>query len=236
MWYAIVAIVALGVGVGLGLGIEKLGQYMYYKRMGSGASTIELRKVYDEQSAELAAKKAVVGTVFLGDSITEQYDIEQYYPNKGYLNRGIGGNIGVQILDRMDGNVLVMQPKRIILLIGTNDLYFGFAPSKVVSTIGEIVDNIRQKSPQTQVIVEGVYPLNSTLLNDPNRNNANVLLINKGLVELCEKEKLQYVDTHKLLADSDGQLVKEYTRDGLHLNANGYVALTKFLQSEIENL
>jgi hypothetical protein len=66
-------------------------------------------------------------TVFLGDSLTEGFDLAKYFPGHLTLNRGIisdhigiGGDQGV--LQRLDVSVADCHTSRVILLIGVNDL------------------------------------------------------------------------------------------------------------------
>src|ERR1044071_5464973 len=43
--------------------------------------------------------------VFLGDSITEAWKLEEFFPGKGYINRGIGGQTTPQMLIRFRTDV-----------------------------------------------------------------------------------------------------------------------------------
>ena len=60
--------------------------------------------------------------VFLGDSITDGWKLEEYFPGKPYVNRGIGGQTTPQMLARMYADVIALKPKVMILLAGTNDI------------------------------------------------------------------------------------------------------------------
>src|SRR5689334_16164504 len=60
--------------------------------------------------------------VFMGDSITDLWRLDEYFPGKGYVNRGIGGQTTPQMLVRMYPDVIDLKPAAMIVLAGTNDI------------------------------------------------------------------------------------------------------------------
>jgi lysophospholipase L1-like esterase len=60
--------------------------------------------------------------VFMGDSITDLWRLDEYFPGKGYVNRGIGGQTTPQMLVRMYPDVINLKPAVMVLLAGTNDI------------------------------------------------------------------------------------------------------------------
>jgi len=66
------------------------------------------------------------------------------------------------------------------------------------------------------------------------RENKRISEINKILKEMCEKEKLTYIDMYDLLTDKSGDLDLDYTVDGLHINEKGYEVITKKLMEYID--
>ena len=60
--------------------------------------------------------------VFFGDSITDIWKLEDYFPGKPYLNRGIGGQTTPQMLVRFRQDVIDLHPKAVVILAGTNDI------------------------------------------------------------------------------------------------------------------
>lgn len=67
-------------------------------------------------------------TVFLGDSITEYYPVEEafgsYTKNTGSLvyNRGISAETSGHMKERLADTVLNIRPRNVVMLIGTNDI------------------------------------------------------------------------------------------------------------------
>ena len=60
--------------------------------------------------------------VFLGDSITDGWNLAQSFPDKPYVNRGISGQTTPQMLVRMYPDVIDLKPAALIILAGTNDI------------------------------------------------------------------------------------------------------------------
>ena len=73
--------------------------------------------------------------LFLGDSLTDYFDLETYFPGKPVVNSGIAGNTTDQILESMKTRVYDYNPSKVFLLIGTNDLRDGKAQEAVVQNV-----------------------------------------------------------------------------------------------------
>ncbi|MEG1608475.1 MAG: GDSL-type esterase/lipase family protein [Clostridia bacterium] len=234
----IIAIASLGVGIAIGIGCFELGQMLYYKKLGATTQvgTIKRGENFDKESQLLAEQNADIDTIFVGDSMTEQYDIAKFFKNKNYLNRGIGFNFTLQVLDRLQPQVLLLKPKRIVLLIGTNDLYFGYRPTQIAEHIQDIIVKAKTTLPTVKMVIQQVVPLNESMSPDLNRTNNNIALVNQLLVNVCKDTDSQLVNSSKDLIDQNGQLIKKYTVDGLHLNDDGYQILTNCLKKNVENL
>src|SRR5580704_12217701 len=69
--------------------------------------------------------------VFFGDSITDMWKIEEYFPGKPYLNRGIGGQTTPQMLVRFRQDVIDLHPKVVVILAGTNDISGNTGPMRL---------------------------------------------------------------------------------------------------------
>src|SRR5215471_16575178 len=69
--------------------------------------------------------------VFLGDSITDGWHIDEYFPGKPYINRGIGGQTTPQMLVRFRQDVIDLQPKLVVILAGTNDIAGNTGPMRL---------------------------------------------------------------------------------------------------------
>ena len=112
------------------------------------------RKAIFENSAD--TKNEVI---FLGNSITEGGDWKTLFPDINVINRGISGDVTDGILFRLN-EVTASQPKRIFLMIGTNDLARGRSIDYVIKGTEQIIDQIKKETPNTLIYLHDyLYPI-----------------------------------------------------------------------------
>lgn len=173
--------------------------------------------------------------VFLGDSITEYYPLDEFYDDLPTINSGKAGWRTDQILDEIDSLVYIYNPTKVFLLIGTNDIEQGKSINDIVTNIEQITKRIEKKRPRTKIYIESIYPINNT--NDEkinhatvgSRNNTIIKKINKEIKKYCNEKDYTYIDVYNNLTDKKGNLKLEYTEEGLHLSSLGYIKVTKIL-------
>lgn len=184
------------------------------------------RENYRILNEEFALKNQ---TVLLGDSITDFFNwYELFYDfskNSGQAvyNRGISGDTTDRLLERLYENVLNIEPKNIVLLIGTNDIGRGLPLSMSVENVSKIIEESKKVCPDINFILQAVYPINRGMRDKfEKRSNKKIDLMNKEFIKLSEKYNCIWVDITDKLKDETENLKKEYTFDGLHLNVNAY--------------
>ncbi len=168
--------------------------------------------------------------LFLGDSITDFYPLEEYYDNIPVVNSGVAGNKTTDILSNMKERVYQYNPTKVFLLIGTNDLDSSDVDT-TFNNIKKIINEIKENRREASIYVESVYPVNSLIENNAvnNRDNEKIRKLNKKLSNYCDDGNCTYINLFKELKDEDGNLKSNYTEDGLHLNSLGYVVVTRCL-------
>ena len=167
--------------------------------------------------------------LFLGDSITDFYDLDEYYEGLPVVNSGIDGNDTQDILDDMENRVYQYNPSKVFLLIGTNDIDHGDSLDSIVDNIEKILLEIRENRPYAELYLESIYPVMEGEKAVNSRTNEKIMTINDKLEEFCEKEQITYIDMFDLLVDSSSEKVQinpKYTKDGLHLSDEGYDVVT----------
>lgn len=162
--------------------------------------------------------------IFLGDSITEGYNLDQYYSNYPVVNSGVGGYTTDQILEKLDKMVYRYNPTKVFLLIGTNDITQDRSQEHIINNIKQIIDNIKKNRRYTEIYVESIYPINPR--KEKLRDNGLINSINNDIKQLCEERDVTYINVHDLLIDDQGNLKSEYSNDGLHLTEKGYDVVT----------
>lgn len=179
--------------------------------------------------------------VFLGDSITALYDLNKYYDGLPVVNSGISGETTEDIVNNLQDRVYKYNPSKVIILIGINDIERKIIKEKTIENITKIVTQIKDNKPNCEIYLESIYPINNG--NEKKidhsmvgiRTNDQVVSLNKNLVELSKKEKINYIDLYDKLLDKDGNLKIEYTKEGLHMSDEGYEFITKYIKKHVLN-
>lgn len=199
-----------------------------------GGTEIARKTQHYAQLADYTEKNA---TVFFGDSITELCKTDSLYceytakTGTPVINRGISAECTDSMLERLDESIISIEPKNLVMLMGVNDLNQGVSPDKITDNIREIIIRVKEKSPDTNIILQAVYPINSNRdslyerIQLKGRENSAIKALNEKLKELAEQEKITFLDVTDLLSDENGDLREEYTFDGLHPNVDGYLAV-----------
>lgn len=171
--------------------------------------------------------------VFLGDSQTAQAEWhEMFRSEQAILNRGISGDYVAGTLERLP-EVLRHQPTKIFLLIGVNDLIFGSEVADIERVYRDIVQKIRAESPDTELYLQSILPVNNEIRRS-GTNNEKITALNARIAEVARDYALPYIDLNTLLQDADGNLAAKFSEDGLHLNGLGYAVWVKEVRHWVE--
>lgn len=199
-----------------------------------GVYYLERRARFAAEAPALAAKWPAP-TVFVGDSITEQFDFRKWLPRRRVINRGIGGDkIGgwryYGVLDRLECSVFRLRPARVYLLIGINDmLYWDTPDAEMRKGYAALLDAIRAGAPDTRLVVQSLLPLTGEWSGAERR----VREFNRFLQDLTAEKGVRFWDIHDSFCDMHGFLREEFTNDGLHLTPAGYAHWAGLLESEL---
>lgn len=168
--------------------------------------------------------------VFLGDSITEFCDLERFYLGLRAVNQGIAGDVTGGMLERVDEDVCALAPAVAVVHGGINDIFVSVDDDTIVDNLLAIVGRIRDELPNTQVIVQSVYPVEGFGAYDL---TGHIQAVNERLEALAGEGGYAYADVYTALAAADGQLTHGYADDGLHPNDAGYAAARPVLAQAI---
>ncbi len=168
--------------------------------------------------------------IFLGNSITNYCDWGELLGMPNIKNRGINGDDIPGVIKRLD-KILESKPLKIFLLIGTNDLWRKRTVEQIVSDYEKVVEEIRRKSPETQLYLQSILPTHE----NPNRNNLDIMKINESISQIAQKNSLTYIDLFGLFKTPANELNMAYSIDGLHLNGQGYLLWRDVLPEYVRN-
>lgn len=186
-------------------------------------------KHYSEANAKLLPLGTLPRVVFLGDSITAAWHLNEAFPGRDFLNRGIAGQTTTQMLGRFPQDVVLTHPKAVVILAGTNDIAHGIPASAIEDTLTMMGDLAK---------VHGIKPIFASLLPvgaeaAKTRSPGVIQQVNRWLKEYCSREGFTYLDYYGALASADGQLPSDVSDDGLHPNARGYSVMSPVLLEAI---
>lgn len=187
---------------------------------------------HDAKEVKVVNKLLDNNYVFLGDSITAGYDLEEFFPDLPMVNSGVPGYRAKDIISRLDNMVYRYNPSKVFLLIGTNDISRGKDKEYIIGRISKIIDEIKENRKYTEIYVESIYPINSSKVK--NRKNDFINELNIEIKDLCKEKEINYIDIHKLLIDENGELKEEYSDDGLHITYEGYEVITQELEKYLK--
>ena len=170
--------------------------------------------------------------VFLGNSITAGTDWNELLQIKRARNRGISGDITFGVLQRLD-EVIEGSPDKVFILIGINDISRNIPDSFIIGNYKKMISRIQAGSPKTKIYLQTLMPVNNTFTQFKNHYNKDeqIAAINAAIKSIAAAYKVTLIDLHPQLLDGEGKLKKEFTQDGLHLNAAGYQHWAELLKS-----
>lgn len=178
--------------------------------------------------------------VFYGDSITNKYDIENFFPANNIINSGISGDKASDLIERINDDVYRYNPSKVFILIGINDLNHDVDEDEILNNIQEIITGIKINRKYAKIYVESIYPINKEYMEEKDYrfneelDNDDIIEFNKKIEEICKKNSITYIDVFDSLLDEDGNLNKEYSKEGLHLNDVGYLKVSETLSKYIK--
>ena len=197
--------------------------------------------------------------VFMGDSITDFWNLEQYFPGKPYVNRGIGGQTTPQMLVRMYPDVIELKPAAMVVLAGTNDIARNTGPEtdemiqQNIMAMTELAQHHGIKVILCSVLPVSDYPYQRSQnapaapapagRGGPPRIAAkmtdshpagDILKLNAWMKDYASTAGAIYADYFSAVVDANGMLKEGYSDDGLHPNAKGYALMAPVAEAAIE--
>ncbi len=197
---------------------------------------------YRSANAELKRpKRGEDRVVFFGDSITDIWHLDEYFPGKPYVNRGIGGQTTPQMLVRFRQDVINLRPKVVVILAGTNDIAGNTGPMRIEDIeagYASLADLARANN--IKVIYSSVLPVHNYTEKSKDffaqRSPEKILVLNNWLRSYCAlvSNGCTFLDYFSAMVDEKGLLKKDLADDGLHPNAAGFKIMAPMAEAAIE--
>ncbi|MCW5965158.1 MAG: hypothetical protein KIT83_14060 [Bryobacterales bacterium] len=179
--------------------------------------------------------------VFLGDSITDGWRLEEYFPGDDFVNRGISGQTTGQMLGRFKQDVIDVNPAAVVILAGTNDIGRG-VPQEIIEDNLAMMFDLADKH-RIKVIVCTLLPVSDyakdrgdRFVQTQRRPPTRIKMLNEWMKVAIRNRRYRLVDYHLVMADDAGFLKRDSSDDGLHPNATGYRAMSTHVLSAIRDV
>jgi lysophospholipase L1-like esterase len=176
--------------------------------------------------------------VFFGDSITDLWKLEDYFPGKPYLNRGIGGQTTPQMLVRFRQDVIDLHPRAVVILAGTNDIAGNTGPMRledIEANYASLAELARAN--HIAVVFSSVLPVHNYTPKSQDffaqRPPEKIRSLNRWLQDYGAANGLVYLDYFTALGDDKGLLKRDLAEDGLHPNVAGYKIMAPLAEAAI---
>lgn len=178
--------------------------------------------------------------VFFGDSITENWNLAEYFPGRPFINRGIHSQTTSQMLLRFRADVIELKPRVVVILAGTNDLERRVPLESIEANIASMAEPASAVG--IRVVLASILPVRDVKTlsgrETPNttlRTPAQIAALNERLKRYSTEKGFVYLDYFSAVADENGMLKPELSADGLHPNANGYEVMKPLAEEAIKS-
>lgn len=205
---------------------------------GNGAANVR-RGFFNFWNEQIIREDVAVGTVFLGDSITELWNLDVYFqPALGEIiqNRGISGDLAAVMARRFEADVIQLRPRNVVILAGTNDVADMIREKKgddeIINSVSGWIEQMMDSatSAEIKVFVCSILPTHDQYRLHEERTELRAR-INERIKAACVAKGCFYVDYAAEMSDPAGNLRKNLARDGLHPHYAGYEIMTRVLKT-----
>jgi lysophospholipase L1-like esterase len=190
-----------------------------------------------ELLAERARRHADAQLVFVGDSITQGWEgpgqpvWAERYGTRGALNLGVSGDRTEHVVWRLrQGHLDGLEPRVLVLMIGTNDTGAGRTPERIADGVATILDELTRGMPRTTILLLAIFPRGRQPKDPMRSNNAAA---NRLLQTMADGERVRWVDIGDAFLEIDGYLDEAVMPDALHLSEDGYRRWAEALEPEL---
>lgn len=187
-------------------------------------------KRYAEANSRVLPPGANARVVFLGDSITDNWHLNEYFTGRDFINRGIAGQVTGQMLGRFKADVIDLRPRAVLILGGINDISRGTPLNIIESNLVTMAELARLH--QIKVIFASVLPAGHQQTALPRET---IQQLNSWTQNYCIQSGSTYVDYYATMRDPAGYLQTDLADDGLHPNSKGYRIMAPLALTAIDH-
>jgi lysophospholipase L1-like esterase len=161
--------------------------------------------------------------VFLGNSLTELFNVNDYFADTTLLNCGIVGDLSEGLVKRID-NIAKLKPEKLFIEIGINDIIEKISLDDICDNYRKLIKKVQAQSPQTKIYIQSNLPViinRPSFLTDDKDVNNRVIKQNENLKKIAKEFNLTYIDIHSAFIKYPN-LNELFVPDGIHLTPTAY--------------
>lgn len=161
--------------------------------------------------------------VFLGNSLTELFFLDDYFADSTFLNCGIVGDFTEGLTKRID-DVARLKPEKLFIEIGINDIIEKIELDDICDNYREVIKKMQAHSPQTKIYIQSNLPViinRPSFLTDDKDVNNRILKQNENLKKIAKEFNLTYIDIHTAFVKHPN-FNELFVPDGVHLTPTAY--------------
>jgi acyl-CoA thioesterase-1 len=189
---------------------------------------------YHGDNTQLAPAAGEKRVIFFGDSITDAWRGDAFFPGKNYVNRGISGQTTAQMLLRFREDVIRLRPAVVVILAGTNDIAQNQGPipmQAIEDNLQSVAELCRANGAQT--VLCSVLPAFEYGWHPGLHPAEKIPVLNKWIEAMCAKKHFVFLNYYPALVASNGGMKPELSGDGVHPNAAGYALMSPLASAAI---
>lgn len=234
----VVLIGALVASIGLNVYLYQKGRDYYLQLNAIRLDPLDI-DAFPDDGLTPVQQKSHPTIVFFGDSRAAEWPTPTELKDVSFINRGIGAQTSTQVVWRFAEHIAPLQPDKIILQVGINDLktipLFPEQKDVIVRNCKANIQTIVELSLEVgakEVILTTIFPLGQIPLERRplwSEDVASAIEEVNLFIRSLADDRVTVLDTGQILAGGDGIILPQYSRDFLHLNSAGYTVLNQAL-------
>ena len=186
------------------------------------------------------AKRGGIDLLFLGDSITQNWEgvgkatWNQYYGGMKAAAFGVGYDRTQHLLWRLqNGEGTGFSPKAVVLMIGTNNIGLN-TPAEIAAGISAIVQEVRTRFSGAKILLLGIFPRDLP----GSRNRSLVAETNRLIAPLNDGRHVFYLDLADKFIGADGVIPAALIANNppLHPTAQGHAVWAEAIKEPLARL
>ncbi len=197
------------------------------RRLGLAEYEISAREEHLIRGWERSLAGCSANIVFFGDSITCGGKWTEYFEGSDVCSLAVPGDRVDQALYRAD-MVVQLAPRKIFILLGVNGSNDANYKEALQKNYSELIEKFVVTG--AEVYIQSILPTRSPSTVENDRINA----ANEILQNIADKYSCIYIDLYTSFLDENGELKEEYSKDGVHINENGYELWVSLIREYIE--